>query len=410
MHFARQNVVIVMAIVFVAMFASIGFIDVSDASCSDDREMNPIYSADTVVISLDPNGGTVEQTEVQCTYSTLSDGTIRLVLGQIPEATRPGYVFAGWFMGSYDDPLGFIPHDPVSSYTYLSEGTIDDLDTWYAVWFEPGNGYAFSNIDGFTELEPHTYITVPEGSFVYFDYQYEDITHEGADWMRFQRWSNYIYVDFGYGFAEVGEDVIIKGYGVDSMKTTIHVVPVPKSVQFISNGTVLETMTVDSGATVIAPDDPELYGFVFTGWYTEDGTPFDFTTPITQNITLYAGWDGLLQFTTDPVSNGSITALDGIPGTVSFNAVSSLDYISVQWNFGDGSTSDNLYATHYYPEAGVYTATLTVFNNYGSDTTEFIIEVPAMADGGGGDSDLLMLVAAVLAIAVAGGLVVRRLL
>ena len=355
-----------------------------EASSVETGPGETVYSADSVTVTFDPNGGTVTETTSVMTYTASSSGTITLTLGHVPTATRTGYVFAGWFVGSYDDPLGFIPEDPYSSQLIIAGGTVDDIDTWYAVWFEPGMGYAFSSREGYTELELHGYSAVPEGSFVFFDYGYEDYTCEGGDWMRFQRYPGMVYIDHGYGFAEAGEDVVIKGYGLDSMTTTIHVIPGPKSVQFVSNGTVLETMAVDSGSTVVAPEDPELYGYVFMGWYTSDGREFDFTTAITEDITLYARWDGVLQFTTDPVSDGKVTALRGLPGTVAFSAASSRDYTSVMWDFGDGETSDNLYATHYYCEPGVYTATLTVYNNYGYDVTTYTIEVPENAAGGGG--------------------------
>ena len=185
------------------------------------------------------------------------------------------------------------------------------------------------------------------------------------------------------------------------------------TITFDSNGSsTIPSQIIDPGGYAVAPDAPALEGYTFTGWFLDDGTfldEFDFTEPITSSITLYARWDGNLQFTTDPISDGHIEAIDGLPGTVSFSASPSSYYASVLWDFGDGTSSTNLYATHYYGQPGVYHATLTVFNNHGSDTTEFIIEVPEMASGGGGN-DLLLWVAVGLLLILTGGLVVRRLL
>lgn len=55
-----------------------------------------------------------------------------------------------------------------------------------------------------------------------------------------------------------------------------------------------EVKTVDVGGTVTQPTDPSREGsFLFTGWYTdEDCTKeFDFSTAISEDTTLYAGWE-----------------------------------------------------------------------------------------------------------------------
>ena len=45
-----------------------------------------------------------------------------------------------------------------------------------------------------------------------------------------------------------------------------------------------------SGKTVTKPDDPAKSGYRFEGWYTADGTPWDYTTPVTEDMTLTAHW------------------------------------------------------------------------------------------------------------------------
>lgn len=45
---------------------------------------------------------------------------------------------------------------------------------------------------------------------------------------------------------------------------------------------------------VARPDDPTKTGCTFTGWYTDEkceGTEYDFNTPVTTDLTLYAGWE-----------------------------------------------------------------------------------------------------------------------
>ena len=68
------------------------------------------------------------------------------------------------------------------------------------------------------------------------------------------------------------------------------------NVTFVfGNGNELVVKVAD-GQTVGRPDDPSYEGWVFTGWYATrnaDGTvadPYDFSTPVTDDMTLYGGW------------------------------------------------------------------------------------------------------------------------
>jgi hypothetical protein len=50
---------------------------------------------------------------------------------------------------------------------------------------------------------------------------------------------------------------------------------------------------VEDGATAEKPEDPAQEGKVFLGWYTayEGGEKFDFSTPITADVNLYARFE-----------------------------------------------------------------------------------------------------------------------
>lgn len=70
--------------------------------------------------------------------------------------------------------------------------------------------------------------------------------------------------------------------------------PSSYTVTFNSKGgSAVDSVTVTSGATISAPAEPTKEMKVFTGWYTDSACTnlFDFTTPITGSITLYAGWE-----------------------------------------------------------------------------------------------------------------------
>lgn len=65
------------------------------------------------------------------------------------------------------------------------------------------------------------------------------------------------------------------------------------TVTFDANGgSAVNAKTVLKGATVNRPADPVKEDFFFAGWYTDEDLtqPFDFSTPIMDNMTLYAGW------------------------------------------------------------------------------------------------------------------------
>lgn len=52
-------------------------------------------------------------------------------------------------------------------------------------------------------------------------------------------------------------------------------------------GSVIETQTVKYGETVVNPSDPQKEGVVFSRWKL-NGEPYDFSSPVKQNITLKA--------------------------------------------------------------------------------------------------------------------------
>ena len=82
--------------------------------------------------------------------------------------------------------------------------------------------------------------------------------------------------------------------------TATHVVIAPKeaathTVTFETNGgtPVPAAQTVADGEKAVKPADPTRSGVSFGGWYkdSELTEPFDFNTPITADITLYASWN-----------------------------------------------------------------------------------------------------------------------
>lgn len=62
------------------------------------------------------------------------------------------------------------------------------------------------------------------------------------------------------------------------------------TVTYQVNGVHYATQIVPSGSTAIKPVDLAKPGYSFDGWYTSDGAQWNFTTAVTENITLTARW------------------------------------------------------------------------------------------------------------------------
>ena len=56
----------------------------------------------------------------------------------------------------------------------------------------------------------------------------------------------------------------------------------------------VQTQEVKHGDLVKKPNDPVADDYEFLGWYLDD-TEYDFTTPVTKNITLTAKWQEITE-------------------------------------------------------------------------------------------------------------------
>lgn len=61
------------------------------------------------------------------------------------------------------------------------------------------------------------------------------------------------------------------------------------TVTFTGDGLLPTTQTITKGGTALRPKDPEKTGYTFAGWFVEGSdTAYDFTTPVTSDLTLVA--------------------------------------------------------------------------------------------------------------------------
>lgn len=107
-----------------------------------------------------------------------------------------------------------------------------------------------------------------------------------------------------YGSSYSVASPLITGYTADKLTVsgsmpdsdvTVDVTFTAKdyTVTYESNGgSTVPSQTVKYNETANKPADPTKSGYTFAGWYTEEKltNKYDFATPVTGNITLYAKW------------------------------------------------------------------------------------------------------------------------
>ena len=110
----------------------------------------------------------------------------------------------------------------------------------------------------------------------------------------------------GHTFAGWYRDVALtNGYDFNTAVTgnlTLYAKWVPNPVSgymviFNSNGgSSVDNQVVQDNQQVVRPADPIRSGFSFAGWYSDSllKAAYDFSTPVTGNVTLYAKWDNIL--------------------------------------------------------------------------------------------------------------------
>lgn len=146
------------------------------------------------------------------------------------------------------------------------------------------------------------------------------------------------------------------------------------TVSFDSNGgTPIQAQNVASGNTAAMPNpSPTKQGYTFAGWYIDDtlNTAFNFGTPITADITLYADWDfNRNDFTTIEIGGGtSITEADGDDNTVTVTYDNGIVIVSGNNLYSDTTVNQNNNFEVY--TLGNVTITATPNQNYVADLME----------------------------------------
>jgi uncharacterized repeat protein (TIGR02543 family) len=230
-------------------------------------------------VTFDYNGGDGAEAE-----RYVDKGT---PLGELPDPyERADYIFAGWWT-------------QLSGGTELDKNTVISGNvTYFAHWTETLEHLVTFNYNGGSgsELTRLVNKNMPVGALP---------TTNAREGYIFDGWWTSI-----LGGTPVTPSTII------TAKVTYyaHWTALPYTITFDSNGgsTVLP-ITADYGATIVPPLAPDKPGFIFGGWYTDNGTfdnRYNFTTMPLNGINLYARWVGIFAVTAS-VGDGYFIEFDG---------------------------------------------------------------------------------------------------
>ena len=195
--------------------------------------------------------------------------------------SKSGYVFGGWNTEAdgegtyYDEGESFTPAGNVTLYAHW-----DEVVT-YTVTFNSNGG---SNV---------------EAQIVSSDGTATRPADPAKSGYTFDNWYSNVGLTTVYNFSTpVMGDIILHAKWIPVVTYT---------VTFNSNGgSNVATQTVNSGGTATRPANPIQSGYTFDNWYSESlTTVYNFSTPVTGNITLYAKWTPVVTYTVSFDSNGA---------------------------------------------------------------------------------------------------------
>lgn len=142
--------------------------------------------------------------------------------------------------------------------------------------------------------------TVPKTHVVFFateepgdsslPFDYERVADNAVFQTELEK-ANYtysLYEDSGFSTAFAADTPITK-----DMTIFVKYVGDPRTIKYMDGETVLELepTTAEYGSYINPPAAPEKDDKLFRGWYKEDNSAFDFASPITENLVLYAKYE-----------------------------------------------------------------------------------------------------------------------
>jgi len=210
-----------------------------------------------------------EWSQSQCVVTFVDDdGTVwnlQTETGEpvaLPTPTKEGYDFVGWYT------------DEDCTQAYNDDDDISGNLTLYAKWQIKTYTVTF-DVNGMISSQ-----TVEHGSM--------------ADAPELPTRDGYTFIGW---YTENSKQFDVEATAITA-DTNLHAVWGLNRfiVDFVTNGgNTVKSQTVDSNSKVERPADPTQDGYTFAGWYADETLEnvYDFSSPVTENLTLYAKWEPL---------------------------------------------------------------------------------------------------------------------
>ena len=244
--------------------------------------------------------------------------------------TKTGYNFAGWYTDSeYENAI-----------TEIANGTYGNVEL-YAKWEIITYTITYVATDGSENINSTTY-TVETDLTSLADATLKGHTFGG--WYKDSAYSTRVYQ---IGGGETGDITLYAKFTANTYDVWLDGTDEASfDVSFDLNGADGEaaTQTVTENNTLKYPTVPTREGYVFGGWYREKdcaGDLYDFTAPITSDITLYAKWieaDKAITVNTNTTVtiNGKeeqrFTFVPLVSGNVTFTTTGSYDTLGILYD------------------------------------------------------------------------------
>lgn len=208
------------------------------------------------------------------------DNTTSKATEPSPAPTATGYSFGGWYQEEgCENAFNFGSTNITADKTLYAKWTINQ----YTISFDSNGGSAVASIT----QDYNTAVTAPA-----------DPTREGY---TFNGWIPAVPSTMPASDTECVAQWTINSYDV--------------TFNLQGHGTAIAAQSVDYNGTASQPADPEADYFTFGGWFDNEGctgSPFDFSTPITADLTLYALWtENVFSFADTDTDNSKILAANG---------------------------------------------------------------------------------------------------
>ena len=261
------------------------------------------------------------------------------------DPTKNGYTFDGW----YSDSELTTPYNFNSGVT----SSIILYAKWRAVEYE-----ITYSLDGGTASGNPTSYTIETPTFTLNEPTKEGYTFRGWTGSNGSTPQKNVSIEQG----STGNKVYLANFNINTYTVTFNT----------NGGTTITSQSVNHGNLVAEPTTPEKENYAFEGWYSDPEltTEYDFETPVTSNITLYAKWiTGVYQITYD--LDGGIadnpTYYDVETATFTLNNPTKTGYTFIGWTGSNGNTPEmTVTITQGSTGNKTYTANYTV-NSYTID-------------------------------------------